>query len=350
VLKAIDWNGGHPRILDQQVLPHDIRYEVSTSYQQTADAIRSMRIRGAPAIGVAAAYGIAQAALASTATSADALLADVEGACALLGATRPTAVNLTWSIERMWQIMARGSDDGVRRIRDALVDEALALAADDEAVCAAIGQAGASLVRDGHRIFTHCNTGALATAGIGTALGVIRVAHAEGKRIGVWVGETRPYWQGARLTALELREAGIPHTVVTDGTAALLMARGEVDMVLVGADRITTAGDVANKIGTYALAIMAKEHGVPFYVAAPLSTVDQRLRCGADIEIEERSADEVLLVHGKPIAPVGTRAAHFAFDVTPHRYLRGIITEIGILTPPFVDSLASAMLGAAQSL
>jgi methylthioribose-1-phosphate isomerase len=339
MLKSIEWNKGKPKILDQLVLPHKTAYVLSKNYKETAETIRSMKIRGAPAIGVAAAFGMAQAALASKAKDADALQKDLEKAGAFLKATRPTAVNLAWAVERMLHTLHQNRTSKVDRLKKLLADEAQAISSEDAALCDAIALHGGSLLRDGDRVLTHCNTGALATAGVGTALGVITSAFKAGKKLSVWVDETRPYLQGARLTAFELAAAGVPHTLVTDNSAALLMSKKLVDLVIVGADRITAQGDAANKIGTYGLAIIAKEHGVPFYVAAPFSTIDLTLEKGEDIPIEERSADEVLYVQGKAIAPKGTKAAHYGFDVTPNKYISGIITEKGILRAPYKQSL-----------
>lgn len=343
MLISIDWNKGKPKILDQLLLPHKTAYILCRDYRQTGEAIRSMKIRGAPAIGVAAAFAMAQAALASKASGTQNLEKDLRKAGDFLKSTRPTAVNLAWAVDRMLLVFQKVRDDKISKIKSLLVKEALAVQKEDAELCQAIARAGSRLIRGGDRILTHCNTGALATSGMGTALGVIKQAHMDGKKISVWVDETRPYLQGARLTAFELADARIPHTLITDSTAAILMAKKQVDLVIVGADRITAQGDVANKIGTYALSILAKEHGIPFYVAAPLSTVDMNLQSGEDIPIEERSADEVLIINGKPIAPKGTKALHYGFDVTPHRYISALITEAGLLKAPFNQSLAKAM-------
>jgi methylthioribose-1-phosphate isomerase len=343
MLKSIEWNKGQPKILDQLLLPSKTLYVASKNYKDTAEAIRSMKIRGAPAIGVAAAFAMAQAALKSKAKNVEALLKDLNEAGNFLKATRPTAVNLAWGVDRMIATLHKHRTSKMPRLKEMLVQEAQEIAREDEERCAAIGRFGAELVRDGDQVLTHCNTGALATAGIGTALGVVKQAFLDGKKLSVWVDETRPYLQGARLTSFELAEAKIPHTLVTDNSAALLMAMKMVDFVIVGADRITAQGDVANKIGTYGLAIIAKEHDVPFYVAAPLSTVDLKLQKGEDIPIEERSPNEVLFVNGKSIAPVGTKAAHYGFDVTPNRYINAIITEVGVLRAPYKVNLAQAM-------
>jgi methylthioribose-1-phosphate isomerase len=343
MLKSIEWNKGKPKILDQLQLPHKTVYLLSANYKATAEAIRSMKIRGAPAIGVAAAFGMAQAALASKAKDADALTKDLQSAGAFLKATRPTAVNLAWGVDHMLHAAHQNRTSKVGRLKQVLVDEAQGVARQDAEICAAMSKAGAELFRDGDRVLTHCNTGALATSGMGTALGAVKQAFLDGKKISVWVDETRPYLQGARLTAFELADAGIPHTLVTDNSAALLMSKKLVDLVIVGADRITAQGDVANKIGTYGLAILAKEHAVPFYVVAPLSSVDLSLQKGEDIPIEERSAEEVLLINGKPIAPKGTKAAHYGFDVTPNKYVSAIITEAGVLRGPYTLSLKKAV-------
>jgi methylthioribose-1-phosphate isomerase len=345
MLSSIAWNKGKPKILDQLLLPHRAAYVISHDYRQTGEAILSMRIRGAPAIGVAAVFGMAQAALASKAASAQGLEKDLGKAGDFLKSTRPTAVNLAWGVDRMLLKFQKVRDYKLPKIKSLLVEEALEVQKEDARLCQAIADAGAALLRGGDKVLTHCNTGALATSGVGTALGVVKQAWLDGKKISVWVDETRPYLQGARLTAFELADAKIPHTLITDSTAAILMAKKQVDLVIVGADRITAQGDVANKIGTYALAILAKEHGIPFYVAAPLSTVDMELEKGEEIPIEERSSDEVLFIQGKPIAPKGTKALHYGFDVTPHRYISAIITELGLLRAPFKAALLSAMKG-----
>jgi methylthioribose-1-phosphate isomerase len=343
MLKSIDWNKARPKILDQLKLPHKVAYLISKNYKDTAEAIRSMKIRGAPALAVAAAFAMAQQALASKAKKHDGFLEDLEKAGDFLKATRPTAVNLAWGVERMLRAFEKNKDHKIPELKSDLVAEALEIAREDAELCTAIGKHGAELIRDGDKVLTHCNTGALATAGIGTALGVITTAFGAGKKISVWVDETRPYLQGARLTAFELGQAGLPHTLVTDNSAALLMSKGLVNSVIVGADRITAQGDVANKIGTYGVAILAKEHGIPFYVAAPLSTFDLKLEKGVEIPIEERPAGEVLMVNGKPIAPKGTKAAHYGFDVTPHKYISGIVTEAGILRAPYREKIARAV-------
>jgi methylthioribose-1-phosphate isomerase len=287
------------------------------------------------AIGVTAAYGMAQATLASKARSGEGLIKDLEKAGSYLKGTRPTAVNLAWAVDRMLGAARKHRDRKVATLKGLLLEEAVGIEAEDVRLCADMAAHGAALLRDGDMVLTHCNTGALATAGVGTALGCITTAAKQGKKLHVWVDETRPYLQGARLTAFELKEAKVPHTLITDNTAAALMAAGKVKVVIVGADRITAQGDVANKIGTYGLAVLAKHHGLPFYVAAPSSTVDLAMQEGKDIPIEERSADEVLFVQGKPIAPKGTKALHLGFDVTPHALISAIITEKGVARAPY---------------
>jgi methylthioribose-1-phosphate isomerase len=304
-----------------------------------AKAISRMNVRGAPAIGVSAAYGIALAAIEGP-EGAAALREHLRVAAAELRATRPTAVNLAWALERMLRVAARLPDEPLA-IRDGLLAEAHRMAAEDEEANRTMGRHGADLVPDGARILTHCNAGGLATVAYGTALGVIRAAHEQGKRVHVYVDETRPFLQGARLTAWELQQAGIPLTLITDNMAGHFL-KSSVDLVVVGADRIAANGDVANKIGTYGVAVIARENGVPFYVAAPLSTVDLSLPSGESIPIEERSQDEVTSIGGVRVAPHGVRAAHPAFDVTPARYVSAIITEVGVLRPPFETSLALA--------
>jgi methylthioribose-1-phosphate isomerase len=338
-LKPIQWKKGTLTLLDQLRLPHVVKNVPCRTVKATGEAIKKMQVRGAPAIGVTAAFGMAIAALTSKAKASDALLKDLEKAGAYLKSTRPTAVNLAWAVDR---ILAVARTEKVLKpavLRQRIVAEALSIEAEDIALCAAMAGYGSALIQDGDQVLTHCNTGALATAGVGTALGCVTTAFKQGKRIHVWVDETRPYLQGARLTALELKEAKVPHTLITDNTAASLMAQGKVSLVIVGADRITAQGDVANKIGTYGLAVLAQYHKIPFYVVAPFSTVDLALQEGKDIPIEERSAEEVLFVQGKPIAPKGTKALHLGFDVTPHDLITAIVTEKGIARMPYATAL-----------
>lgn len=327
------------RLVDQTRLPGSLELLECGSWQAVAAAIRGMRVRGAPAIGVAAAYGLALAALEYQGRDSDELALALEVAVDGLARTRPTAVNLFWALEQGRQVARQTRALGVEGVRRRLVELADRLAEEDVAACRQMGAHGASLVPEAARILTHCNAGALATVDYGTALGVIRAAAAAGKQPYVFVGETRPFLQGARLTAWELQRDGIPLTLITDNMAGHFLSRGEVDLVVVGADRVAANGDVANKIGTYTLAVLSRENGVPFYVAAPISTLDLDLPSGADIPIEQRSPDEVLHFGGQRVAPEGVEAAHPAFDVTPARYVTAIITERGIARPPYQESL-----------
>ena len=335
MLKTLQWSKGTLKLLDQLKLPHVVKTVACHDVKETGEAIKRMQVRGAPAIGVAAGYGMAQAVLASKARNGEALLKDLAKAGDYLKGTRPTAVNLAWAVDRMLECARRHRDLKLPALRARLLEEAVAIEEQDIQLCADMAGHGSQLLRDRDQVLTHCNTGALATAGVGTALGIVTTAAKQGKKLHVWVDETRPYLQGARLTALELKEARIPHTLITDNTAAALMAAGKVNVVIVGADRITAQGDVANKIGTYGLAVLAKHHGIPFYVAAPSSTVDLSLQQGREIPIEERPADEVLFIQGKPIAPKGTKALHLGFDVTPHTLISAIVTERGVARAPY---------------
>ena len=338
-MRTVEWKNGVVRMIDQRELPRRLVVAEFSDYREVAKAIREMVVRGAPAIGAAAAFGLALAARKSPARTRGELLADLEEAAEVLRATRPTAVNLSWAIERMLA-RARSLERGdVEEMARALEREAQVIADEDVETNRRMGAYGAELIEDGDNILTHCNTGALATVDYGTALGVIRTAHEQGKRIHVWVDETRPRLQGARLTAWELMELGIHMTLIADNAAGHLMRTGKVDIVLVGADRIARNGDVANKIGTYKLAVLAKENGVPFYSVAPTSTIDLSIASGEEIPIEERDAQEVTHIGGVPIAPEGVRAYNPAFDVTPHRYITGIVTEKGIVYPPFGRNL-----------
>jgi methylthioribose-1-phosphate isomerase len=343
--KTIEWTEEGVRMIDQTLLPAQEVYRTYADYRGVAEAIRSMVIRGAPAIGVAAAMGVALAVKNSAATSAEALRGDFESAARTISETRPTAVNLFWALERMRRVFETTLDatgEDVERIRTAkarLVQEAQRMLAEDIAANEAMGRAGATLLPDRGTILTHCNAGALATGGYGTALGVIRAAVEAGKQIQVFADETRPFLQGARLTAWELARDGIPVTLITDNMAGHFMKAGEIAAVIVGADRIAANGDVANKIGTYSVAVLARENGIPFYVAAPLSTIDLKLTSGEQIPIEERSAREVTHLAGVRIAPEDVEARHPAFDVTPHRYVTAIVTERGIAREPYTVSL-----------
>ncbi|MBP7549139.1 MAG: S-methyl-5-thioribose-1-phosphate isomerase [Gemmatimonadaceae bacterium] len=334
---VVGWSpDGALRILDQRRLPAEVVTRDLRAVAEVAEAIRTLAVRGAPAIGVAAAIGLAVA-------SDGHPLREVERMAAELRATRPTAVNLMWALDRMLAT-ARGAhpDDAARAA--ALRVEAERIRAEDAAMCLAIGRHGADLITDGMRILTHCNAGALATAGIGTALAPVYVAHAEGRRPRVWADETRPLLQGARLTAWELTRAGIPVTVLTDGMAASLMARDEIDLVIVGADRIAANGDAANKIGTYGLAVLAKHHGIPFVVAAPMSTVDPHTKDGAAIPIEQRHAEEVTHLGGVRIAAEGAATYNPAFDVTPHTLITRIVTDVGVFAPPYAFASDTSIL------
>jgi len=339
-MRTVEWDPkGVVRMIDQRLLPLEFVVLELADPAEVAEAIEDMAIRGAPAIGAAAAFGLALAARQSSAGSRQALMADLERAAALLRATRPTAVNLFWAVDRMLR-RARGvGEDGPRAVVEALVAEAQRIADEDVEINRRIGAHGAELVEDGFRILTHCNAGALATVDYGTALAVVRTAHEQGKRIHVWVDETRPRLQGARLTAWELMNEGIPMTLIADNVAGHLLRTGQVDMVVVGSDRTVANGDVANKIGTYKLAVLARENGVPFYAAVPTSTIDLSIEDGDQIPIEERSAEEVTHPGGCQVAPDGVPVLNLAFDVTPHRYVTGIITENGVAYPPFRRSL-----------
>lgn len=332
-------------MIDQRKLPSQEVYVRCRTAAEVARAIKSMVIRGAPALGVAAAMGIAVGMRRSKATGTQKFAVELQKVCDLMAATRPTAVNLFWGIERMKRAFSRAvrAGESVEQIKDRLDAEAASIHDEDVASCRAMGAFGSEVVPDGARILTHCNAGALATAGYGTALGVIRGAIEKGKRVAVFADETRPFLQGARLTAWELLRDGIQTTVITDNMSGALMRQGMVDLVVVGADRIAANGDTANKIGTYAVAVLAREHRVPFYVAAPMSTIDLRTPDGDHIPIEQRNAREVTHVAGMQLAPAQALVWNPAFDVTPAALIAGIITERGILRPPYVESLKDAL-------
>lgn len=338
-LRTVWWEGETLCLIDQRRLPHETVTVRCDDLAAVAYGIRSMQVRGAPAIGCTAAYGMALVARQSRAESTTELLAELAAAKATLDEQRPTAVNLAWATARMLARAEELTSNGLQAMRDGLLEEAHAIRAEDLAMCLAIGEHGASLIPERGRVLTHCNAGGLATAGYGTALAPIRTAFAQGRAVHVLVDETRPFLQGARLTAWELQQAGIPLTLITDNMAGFMMRRGEVDCIIVGADRIVANGDTANKIGTYSLAVLAKAHGLPFYVAAPSSTIDLSLAHGDLIPIEERSAEEVTHLDGHPIAPAGVAAAHPAFDVTPNELITAIITERGVVYPPFIEGL-----------
>ncbi len=332
---TVAWQGDRAVLLDQRRLPTEEVHVECRRWEDVAEAIRSLAVRGAPAIGVTAAFGVALAALASRATRFDEFMGDLETAIQGLAATRPTAVNLFWALDRMRRYALERRAQPVATLRTGLIAEAEAILEEDVAANRRLGAHGAALVPAGARILTHCNAGGLATAGYGTALGVVRGAVEAGKQPFVWVDETRPVLQGARLTAWELAKEAIPHTVIADVAAASLMARGEIDLVVVGADRIAANGDTANKIGTYALAVLARAHALPFYVAAPFSTIDATLPDGRAIPIEERDAREVQEVAGRRIVPASSPARNPAFDVTPAALVTAIVTERGVFRPPY---------------
>lgn len=336
------WEGDRLLLIDQTRLPHELEWVTCATAEQVAGAIAAMVVRGAPAIGVAAAFGLALAAQQAAGQSRPDAWAAIQGAAQRLRAARPTAVNLAWALTTLLERLSRVPGDG-RALADAATDAALALFAQDIAINRAIGQAGLPLVTDGAQVLTHCNAGALATAGYGTALGVLRAAHAAGREFHVWVDETRPYWQGARLTAWELVTAGIKATLICDNMAGHFMKLGRIDRVIVGADRIAANGDTANKIGTYTLGVLAAAHNIPLYIAAPLSTIDPQCPTGDLIPIEERPADELTHVRGQRLAAPGIAVANPGFDVTPAQYLSGIITEVGVLRPPFGPAIAQAL-------
>jgi methylthioribose-1-phosphate isomerase len=342
VLPTIEWKDDAVVMIDQRKLPASEVYVTCKTANEVAKAIKTMVIRGAPAIGVAAAMGIALGMGRSRATGTKQFTTEFQKTCDLMAATRPTAVNLFWAIERMKKTFADAAHNGhsVDEIKRRLADEARAIHDEDVQSCRTMGAHGAGLVPDSAKILTHCNAGALATAGYGTALGVIRAAAEQGKKIAVLADETRPFLQGARLTAWELVKDGIDTTVITDNMAGSMMRLGQVDLVVVGADRIAANGDVANKIGTYGVAVLAREHGIPFYVAAPLSTVDLNTPDGSRIPIEERNDREVTHIGSFRITPDGAHVRNPAFDVTPAKYVTAIITERGIARAPFAESLA----------
>jgi len=338
-----DYDENSVKMIDQRQLPWNFEIVTFTDYGEVARAITEMYVRGAPAIGAAAAFGLALAARQSKASARQSLLDDLERAAETLNAARPTAVNLSWAVRRQLKTAANPALNGAEEIREALLTAAQQIADDDVALNKRMGRHGAELVPDGATILHHCNTGALATVDWGTALGVIFSAHEMGKQIHVLVDETRPRLQGARLSAWELQQRGISFDVIADNAAGHFMRTGQVDIVLVGSDRTAANGDVANKIGTYKLAVVARENGVPFYPVVPTSTIDLELENGDLIPIEERSAEEVLCVAGQRVAPEGATARNPAFDVTPHRYVTGIVTEEGVVYPPFTKNLREAV-------
>ena len=344
MLPTIEWQGDVIVMVDQRKLPGQEIYVRCSGAPEVARAIRTMVIRGAPAIGVAAAFGIALGMRKSAAKGTRQFAVEFQKICDMMAATRPTAVNLFWAIDRMKRVFAEGAQAGESpdELATRLEREARSIHDEDVASCRAMGGFGAAIVPDGARVLTHCNAGALATAGYGSALGVIRAAIEQGKQVAVIADETRPFLQGARLTAWELVRDGINTTVITESMAGPLMRAGDIDLVVVGADRIAANGDTANKIGTYTVAVLAREHKLPFYVAAPLSTIDLSTPDGEHIPIEERDAREITHLGPARLTPEGARIRNPAFDVTPHRYIAGIITERGIVRPPFSESLKRA--------
>lgn len=365
-MRPLRWEGGVLKLLDQTALPVAVKYIECTNYKEVADAIRQMRVRGAPAIGVAAAFGVVLAAMEAREKEVQLAKAGagsrkkfvkefIEKAMTELAATRPTAVNLFWALEKMRQCVRKvdvancQEDSHIDILCAALEKEALELYAADLATNQRMAEAGNKLIPPEARILTHCNTGALATTGYGTALGIIRAAHAAGKKIHVWVDETRPLLQGSRLTAWELLQEKIPATLIADNMAGYLMQQGMVDLVLVGADRIAANGDVVNKIGTYSLAVLAQFHGIPFYVVAPTSTIDLSVNSGKDIPIEVRNADELRQWQGVPTAPAEMPVYNPAFDVTPHYLISAIVTDVGVIYPPYAEGIVEALKAQGQA-
>jgi methylthioribose-1-phosphate isomerase len=344
-MRTVEWRDGNVRMIDQKQIPWKLEFVDLPDYQAVAAAITDMTVRGAPAIGASAAFGMALAARQSKAQTIPALLVDLQEAAQVLKAARPTAVNLKWAVDRLMEMATSNEFSNPDDLREALLNEAQRIADEDVEINKRMGAHGAQLIREGDTILHHCNTGALATVDYGTALGVIRAAFEQGKRIHVLLDETRPRLQGSRLSAWELEQLGVSYDIIPDTAAGFYMQRGEINLVLYGADRIAANGDTANKIGSYQIAVLAKENGIPCYSVAPTSTVDLSLASGAEIPIEERSKDEVLTPYGNPIVPPHFKARNPAFDVTPNRYLAGIVTENGIARPPFVESLRRAVAG-----
>ncbi len=340
MIQTLEWTPRGVVFIDQTKLPTEEVYVTCTTHQQVADVIRNMVVRGAPAIGVAAAMGIALGVKNSKAQNAADLKNELAEICEIIGQTRPTAVNLFWAIRRMTEKFESLRSRPIAQIQQALIEEAQRMHAEDIAANQAMGRHGATLMPSIGGVLTHCNAGALATAGYGTALGVIRAAIEAGKKIHVYADETRPFLQGSRLTAWELMKDGIPTTVISDNMAGVMMQQGKIGAIVVGADRIAANGDVANKVGTYTVAILAKEHGIPFYVAAPISTVDLECPDGSKIPIEQRNAREVTHIAGKQMTPDGVQIENPAFDVTPAKYVAAIITERGIARAPYGQSLS----------
>ena len=339
MIQTLEWTDNGVRFIDQTKLPTEEIYVVCKTHEQVADAIRTMVVRGAPAIGVAAAMGIALGVKNSKAETVGELKRELDQICDVIGKTRPTAVNLFWAIRRMQEKFERVRIRPIAQIKQDLIEESQRMHAEDISANQAMGRYGATLMPDEGGVLTHCNAGALATAGYGTALGVIRAAVEEGKKIHVYADETRPFLQGSRLTAWELMKDGIPTTVISDNMAGAMMKQDKIDAIVVGADRIAANGDVANKIGTYSVAVLAREHSIPFYVAAPISTIDFACPDGSKIPIEQRNPKEVTHIAGKQMVPDGVSVENPAFDVTPAKYVTAIITERGVARAPYEESL-----------
>ena len=344
-MRSVEWAAGAVKMIDQRALPWKLEYVRLETVEAVAESIANMTVRGAPAIGASAAFGMALAARQSPATTVAALIDDLREYGELLNAARPTAVNLAWAVKRLLQIAESGEFNSVDDLREVLLMAAQQIADDDVAINRRIGAWGSSLIDQGATVLHHCNTGALATVDYGTALGVIRAAHEAGTDFHVLLDETRPRLQGSRLSAWELEQLGVSYDIIPDTAAGYYMQNSEVNLILVGADRVAANGDFANKIGTYQLAIMAAAHSIPFYSVAPTSTIDLSLETGADIPIELRDPAEVTTPYGNPIVPAHFKARNPAFDVSPHRYLSGIVTENGIARPPFSESLRRAVAG-----
>ncbi len=344
-MRTVEWDHGVVKMIDQRALPWKLEFVRLNTAEDVAESIRNMTVRGAPAIGAAAGFGMALAAQTSPAETSEALIQDLLSSAALLKASRPTAVNLAWAVDKLLAIATSGDVTHIQDLRELLLQAAQQIADDDVAINSRMGAYGANLIKDGATILHHCNTGALATVDYGTALGVVRAAFEQGKGVHVLLDETRPRLQGSRLSAWEMETLGISYDIIPDTAAGYYMSKGEVDIVLIGADRVAANGDFANKIGTYQLAIMARAHDIPFYTVAPTSTIDLSLSNGAAIPIEQRDPGEVTTPYGNPIVPPHFKARNPAFDVTPHKYLSGIVTENGIVKPPFAEGLTRAVNG-----
>jgi methylthioribose-1-phosphate isomerase len=344
--KTLEWKKGKLYLLDQTKLPLNEAYMACSTYQEAAQAIKNMVVRGAPAIGIAAAFGMVLGLRQFKSGSPAALKKHMDGVAHAFVSTRPTAVNLVWAVERMRKLAFQKMGGGVRILREELEKEALQILEEDLQANREMGRQGQILIPDGVSVLTHCNAGALATSGYGTALGVIRAAREAGKRVHVYVGETRPLLQGARLTTWELMKDRIPCTLITDNMAGWLMTQGKIHLAITGADRIAANGDAANKIGTYSVALLCRAHRIPFYVAAPISTIDFSTERGEEIPIEERASTEVTTLQGKRMAPSAVRVYNPGFDVTPHRFISAIITERGIVQRPYPSNLKKILSGA----